>query len=82
MNLDTLIGDATGKNLDAITVFSTSIEYITDHLFKSLSDNFPEIERDDIHFVLTVPAIWNDIAKRFMAEAAVRVSKKQIIKFI
>ncbi|XP_078325542.1 uncharacterized protein LOC111126599 isoform X2 [Crassostrea virginica] len=80
LNLDTLIGDATGKNLDAITVFSTSIKYITDHLFESLSDNFPEIERDDIHFVLTVPAIWNDIAKRFMAEAAVRagISSEQL----
>ena len=72
-----MIRDATGKTLDAMTVFSISIKYITDHLFKSLSDKFLEIKMDDIHFVLTVPAIWNDKAKQFMSEAAVRVSKNQ-----
>jgi len=25
---------------------------------------------DEIHWVLTVPAIWNDAAKQFMREAA------------
>nr|XP_022327057.1 myosin-10-like isoform X5 [Crassostrea virginica] len=72
LNCDTLIRDATGKALDAMTVFSISIKYITDHLFKSLSNNFPEIEMDDIHFVLTVPAIWDQKAKQFMTEAALR----------
>lgn len=28
---------------------------------------------DDIDFVLTVPAIWDDTAKMFMREAAVQV---------
>ena len=27
----------------------------------------------DVNYVLTVPAIWNDMAKRFMREAAVEV---------
>lgn len=78
-----MIRDATGKGLDAMKVFSISIKYITDHLFKSLSDKYLDIEMDDIHFVLTVPAIWDDKAKQFMTEAAVRVStcKKQMLKF-
>ena len=32
------------------------------------------VERDDIFWVLTVPAIWDDSAKQFMREAAVNVS--------
>ena len=32
------------------------------------------VERDDIFWVLTVPAIWEDSAKQFMREAAVNVS--------
>ena len=32
------------------------------------------VEKDDIFWVLTVPAIWNDSAKQFMREAAVNVS--------
>ena len=73
-----MIRDATGKGLDAMKVFSISIKYITDHLFKSLSDKYLDIEMDDIHFVLTVPAIWDHKAKQFMTEAARRVSKKQL----
>ena len=32
------------------------------------------ITEDDITFVLTIPAIWNEPAKQFMREAAVDVS--------
>ena len=76
-----MIKDATDKTLNAMTVFSISIKYITEHLLKSLSDSFQKIEMDNIHFVLTVPAIWDDKAKQFMTEAAVKVSKKQLFKF-
>jgi hypothetical protein len=31
------------------------------------------IRNSDIHWVLTVPAIWNDAAKQFMREAAEEV---------
>jgi hypothetical protein len=31
------------------------------------------LEEKDIHWVLTVPAIWNDVAKQFMREAAENV---------
>ena len=61
-----------------MTVFSISLKYIRDHLFKSLSDKFSEIQKEDIHYVLTVPAIWDDNAKQFMREAAVKVSSQQL----
>lgn len=57
-----------------MTVFSLSIKFLKDHLFNSLSDNFSDIQKDDIHYVLTVPAIWDDNAKQFMREAAVKAS--------
>lgn len=76
-----MIADATGKTLDAMTVFSISLKYIRDHLFRSLSQQFLELQNEDIHYVLTVPAIWDDDAKQFMIEAAKRVSKQQKLHF-
>lgn len=44
------------------------------HLLKDIEEKLAgEITMDDIHFVLTVPAIWDDTAKMFMREAAVDV---------
>ncbi|XP_045204106.2 heat shock 70 kDa protein 12A-like [Mercenaria mercenaria] len=67
-----MLDDATEKKLPAKTVFSLSIQYLKDDLLsmskQRLSDGGLKIE--DIHWVLTVPAIWNDAAKQFMREAA------------
>ncbi|XP_060566338.1 heat shock 70 kDa protein 12A-like [Ruditapes philippinarum] len=67
---DFTIEDATGKSLKARTVFSLSIKYLKDDLMymtkrKVLDEHLRE---DDIKWVLTVPAIWNDVAKQFMRE--------------
>lgn len=37
---------------------------------------------DDINFVLTVPAIWDDTAKMFMREAAIRVRVEDMMTFL
>lgn len=58
-------------------VFTYSIRYLKDHLFEklfSILENAPAI--DDINFVLTVPATWDDTAKMLMREAAIRVRYK------
>lgn len=55
-------------------VFSLSIKFLRYHLFESLGDKFTGIQEEDIHYVLTVPAIWDYNAKQFMREAAVKVS--------
>lgn len=45
-----------------------------EHLLKALEHiQKVKITVDDIYFVLTVPAIWDDTAKMFMREAAVKV---------
>lgn len=77
---DTEIKDATGKPLKAMHVFSQSIKFLRQKLFESLEEKFTDIQKDDIHYVLTVPAIWDDNAKQFMREAAVKagILEKQL----
>ncbi|KAL3878557.1 hypothetical protein ACJMK2_030894 [Sinanodonta woodiana] len=62
-----------GKTLSAMLVFSSCLKYLVDHLFKTYQDRITGIERTEIRWVLTVPAIWNDAAKQFMREAAEKV---------
>lgn len=59
----------------AIIVFSYSIRYLKEHLLEKLltSNLGDKVTVDDIDFVLTVPAIWDDTAKMFMREAAIQV---------
>ncbi|XP_060566335.1 heat shock 70 kDa protein 12A-like [Ruditapes philippinarum] len=69
---DFTIEDATGKSLTARTVFSLSIKYLKDDLMDMTKRRVLDehLREDDIKWVLTVPAIWNDVAKQFMREAA------------
>ncbi|KAL3885511.1 hypothetical protein ACJMK2_025564 [Sinanodonta woodiana] len=74
------IEDATGKELSAKTVFSMVIKYLKDDLLKECATRIAGIvQPNDIMWVLTVPAIWNDSAKQFMREAAMEagLSSKQ-----
>ncbi|XP_052761126.1 heat shock 70 kDa protein 12A-like [Mya arenaria] len=65
------IEDEDGKRLKASTVFSLSIRYLKDDLMKTSSDKLSgDITHKDIHWVITVPAIWSEPAKKFMREAA------------
>ncbi|XP_053396353.1 heat shock 70 kDa protein 12B-like [Mercenaria mercenaria] len=70
---DMVLEDISGKKrLSAKTVFSLSIKYMKDDLMKMLQGRMfgCGIKEDEIQWVLTVPAIWNDAAKQFMREAA------------
>ncbi|XP_045203378.2 heat shock 70 kDa protein 12A-like [Mercenaria mercenaria] len=68
---DVTIKDQNGRPLLAQTVFSLSIKYLRDDLLKTAgSITGIDLKKHDIHWVLTVPAIWNDAAKQFMREAA------------
>jgi len=76
-----MLTDVSGKKLDALTVFSRSIEFFRDHLTSTIKDRLPELQDNDIGWILTVPAIWSDSAKKFMRLAAERVRclKSQLI---
>ncbi|WAR14045.1 HS12A-like protein [Mya arenaria] len=65
------IEDEDGKRLKASTVFSLSIRYLKEDLMKTSSDKLrDDITEKDIHWVITVPAIWSEPAKKFMRKAA------------
>ena len=55
-------------------VFSQSIGYLRRHMIQSCEERDFGLSVEEIHWVLTVPAIWNDAAKQFMREAAINVN--------
>ncbi|XP_052235940.1 heat shock 70 kDa protein 12A-like isoform X8 [Dreissena polymorpha] len=67
---DTMLEDETGKRLPALKVFALSIRFMMDCLLDTCQQRVTELDPDEIHWVLTVPAIWNDQAKHFMRLAA------------
>lgn len=72
---DMVIEDILGKQMKAINVFAAAIKYIREQLLGVLNDpnrneGLPIHSENDIRWVLTVPAIWNDLSKKFMREAA------------
>ncbi|WAQ99923.1 HS12A-like protein [Mya arenaria] len=62
------------KQMPAIDIFSNAIRFIKDKLLEDLKKKGSGIRDRDIHWVLTVPAIWNDAAKQFMRNAATKVT--------
>ncbi|KAL3858892.1 hypothetical protein ACJMK2_009141 [Sinanodonta woodiana] len=68
--------DASGKKMKAIVVFSKSIECLMKVLMEMLDRQGVPVKPTEIHWVLTVPAIWDDPSKQFMREAAVMAGIK------
>ncbi|XP_052772689.1 heat shock 70 kDa protein 12A-like [Mya arenaria] len=74
LDKDMKIENILDKRMKAIDIFTVAIRYIKDHLMKELTDShrMKEIKNkseSDIHWLLTVPAIWDDLSKRFMRTA-------------
>ncbi|XP_033731576.1 heat shock 70 kDa protein 12B-like, partial [Pecten maximus] len=72
LSRETMIESQNGKTMPAIKVFSAVIKFVKDTLLTYLKSKSPRsvFHASDIHWVLTVPAIWNLKAKQFMREAA------------
>lgn len=69
-----MLSDISGKKMPAVDVFSAAIKYMKEHLLHKLSETEDtETKKEEIRWVLTVPAIWSDTAKYFMRDAAVKV---------
>ncbi|XP_061164938.1 heat shock 70 kDa protein 12A-like [Saccostrea echinata] len=60
------------KKVNAIIVFKGAIEYMKNQALSSIRENDREsdINESTISWMLTVPAIWSDVAKNFMRKAA------------
>ena len=69
----TLVKDDEGREVPALDIFSMVIKYLKEHLLDALEKRGTGLDNNDIHWVLTVPAIWSEPAKQFMREAAEKV---------
>lgn len=63
-----------GKKLPSLTVVSECLKFLKDDFLKALKEKVNFVEMKDIHWVITVPAIWSDEAKAFMRLAANQVN--------
>ena len=63
-----------GTRLPAITVFQLAIKSLKDDALAKCDNRLDGcLTVDEIHWTLTVPAIWKAQAKQFMREAGVKV---------
>ena len=77
-----MLEDIKGRKMQAIEVFSACIKYLKEHLENTCKLACPDLKLEDIRWVLTVPAIWNDASKQFMREAAEKVLKYERLFFL
>lgn len=78
LHRESTIEDITGKTMKALDIFSISLKYLKDFMLEIMNKNIASgvISKENIDFVLTVPAIWGDGAKLFMREAAIKAGIK------
>lgn len=69
-----LIEDHQHNPIKALDVFSLSIQYLKDECFELFQKKHINIPNDEILWILTVPAIWDQSAKEFMRKAAEQVT--------
>lgn len=65
--------DVIGKPMQAFLVFAHAIRELKKLLLAQLKNAITGAKDEDVLFVLTVPAIWDERAKLFMRKAAIKV---------
>ena len=65
--------DHLGETLETWEVFSKAIKYLKEEFWKSLKAKDETNMEKNVHWVITVPAIWDEFAKSFMRQAAEKV---------
>lgn len=68
------IKDHLNNPMKALDVFSLSIRYLKDECIELFQKKRMTIPYDEILWILTVPAIWDESAKQFMRKAAEQVA--------
>jgi hypothetical protein len=83
INRNLMLKDEMGRSLPAIDVFAMSIRFLKDDVLENCNKGRAGIKivTQDVQWVLTVPAIWNDGAKQFMRESALKVRTCILRKF-
>ena len=74
---NTMLVDKTGKQMKALDVLTASIKYMREFLLESLTRKGAKrrLADNEISWVITVPAIWNNAAKQMMRRAAEKVTR-------
>ncbi|XP_045189727.2 heat shock 70 kDa protein 12A-like [Mercenaria mercenaria] len=70
-SMDITVDDINGRAMSALTIFSMSMRYLREHLLNAINSQTNGVLETDIKYVITVPAIWSDMAKYFTREAAI-----------
>lgn len=70
---DMMLKDINGREMKASDIFACCIEYIKNKVFVRVEEAVRGLTEEQIHWMITVPAIWNESARQFMREAATKV---------
>ncbi|XP_025095769.1 heat shock 70 kDa protein 12A-like isoform X2 [Pomacea canaliculata] len=71
LSRDTMVTAVNGQQMPALTVFSHVLTFFATHALEQLSDQSgTDFRREDVRWVVTVPAIWREPAKQLMRQAA------------
>jgi hypothetical protein len=57
--------DENGRSMLALTVFSESIRYFKKHFLCNTRNAGLNFREDEVHWVLTIPAIWDRVVYCF-----------------
>ncbi|WAR31337.1 HS12B-like protein [Mya arenaria] len=66
----TTIADTRGDYMEAFPIFTMALGYLKKSALEHIKKQRGEVSMENVTFVITVPAIWDDNAKQFMREAA------------
>ena len=70
-----IMKDERGKEMNAFKVFVSAIKHLRDVVLKKIKrQRVLNLTSDEVNWIITVPAIWSNVSKQFMREAAIDVS--------
>ncbi|KAH3716329.1 hypothetical protein DPMN_059050 [Dreissena polymorpha] len=72
LSSETLFKEHSNKTLNAIDVFCTIFKHLKAMVKIAFEETKSECHIEDVKWVYTIPAVWNDAARQFMHEAAER----------
>uniref|UniRef100_A0A4W4F258 Heat shock protein 12B n=1 Tax=Electrophorus electricus TaxID=8005 RepID=A0A4W4F258_ELEEL len=71
LTMVTELESVSGQRVRAIEVFAHALRFFREHALKEMKDQSSSLlQRDEVRWVITVPAVWRQPAKQFMREAA------------
>lgn len=73
-----MLEDIDGKQMPAQTIFAMSINFLKMEILKSMTKH-SGYTIEDVHFIITIPAVWTDAAKQFMRESAIEVRSYKVV---